>query len=349
MSAPGSDERPVRYGVVGINHGHIHGQIAAVAGAGAVPAGFFAAEDDLAAEFAARHPDLPRLDHPDRLLDDPSVDLILTAAIPCDRAPIGIAAMRRGKDVMADKPAFVSLDQLAEVRQAQRETGRIFSVFYGERLASRCTLKALDLVRAGRIGRAVQVLGLGPHRANLGRRPEWFTDPARYGGILCDIASHQLDQFLVFTGTREAEVVASAVANYAHPDHPGLEDYGEVTVRGEGTHGFFRVDWYTPAGLGTWGDGRLIVLGTEGYLECRKNVDPAGRPGGDHLIVVDGAGTERIDCAAVEVTYGRDLVHDIRRRTETAMPQAHAFQASELALRAQAAATRRGHLRGAPA
>ena len=207
------------------------------------------------------------------------------------------------------------------------ETGRFWSVTFSERFEVRCAVKAGELVRSGRIGRVVQTLGLGPHRegdrahlAGGAGRPDWFYDAARTGGILTDIASHQIDQFLWFTGSDTAEVVSSTVANYTHPDSPGMQDFGELTLRYDHAHGYVRVDWYTPQGLPTWGDGRLVILGTEGYIELRKYVDIAGRPGRDHLFVVDGTGTEYVDCSDVELSYYPDLVHDVVHRTETAVP-----------------------------
>jgi predicted dehydrogenase len=185
----------------------------------------------------------------------------------------------------------------------------------------------------------VHTTGLGPHRINRPTRPEWFFDKARYGGILADIASHQADQFLLFTGSTRAEVVAAHVANYANVDKPGLEDFGEVMWRGDGGSGYVRVDWYTPDGLSNWGDGRLTILGTEGYIELRKYVDIAGRPGIDHLFLVDNEAMRYIDCSSVPLPYGPALIHDVLHRTETAMTQAHCFLASELALKAEAMAT----------
>jgi predicted dehydrogenase len=254
--------------------------------------------------------------------------------------------MRHGKDVMSDKPGFTTLEALAEARRVQAETGRIYSICFSERLENAATVKAGELVRAGAIGRVVQTIGLGPHRTNLPSRPAWFFERAHYGGILTDIAAHQVDQFLFFTGSTSAEVVASQVANYKHPQYPELEDFGDMLLRGDGGSGYIRVDWYTPDGLETWGDGRLTLLGTDGYIEIRKYVDIAGRPGGSHLFLVDHKGTQYIDCRDGELPYGRQLVDDIRNRTETAMPQAHCFLASELALRAEAQAVRLGHLRG---
>jgi predicted dehydrogenase len=186
--------------------------------------------------------------------------------------------MRHGKDVMLDKPGATSLEQLAELRQAQSETGRILSICYSEHYRQRATVEAGRLVQAGAIGRVIQTIGLGPHRLGLNPRPAWFFERAKYGGILCDIGSHQVEQFLFFTGSTEAEVVTSQVGNFAHPDTPELEDFGDMLLRSPAATGYVRVDWFTPDGLGTWGDGRLTILGTEGTIELRKYVDIAGGP-----------------------------------------------------------------------
>jgi len=243
---------------------------------------------------------------------------------------------------MSDKPGMTSLEQLAELRKVQAETGRIYSVCYSEHYDTRSTVEAGRLVRAGAIGRVVQTLGLGPHRPNPPSRPAWFFQKERYGGILTDIASHQIDQFLWFTGATSAEVVASTVGNFANPDTPGLQDFGEVLLRSDEAQGYIRVDWYTPQGLPTWGDGRLLILGTAGYMELRKYVDIAGREGKDHLFVVDDDGTEHIDASDAELSYYPDLLHDVRHRTQRAAPQEHTFETMRLALEAQRQATRRG-------
>ena len=243
--------------------------------------------------------------------------------------------MKHGKDFMADKPGMTTLEQLAEARKVQAETKRIYSVTYSERFENRATVKAGELVKAGAIGKVIQTIGLGPHRMTPKTRPAWFFEREQYGGILCDIASHQFDQFLYFTGSSKAEVVASQVGNRNHPQYPGLEDFGDVMLRGDGGSGYIRVDWFTPDGLSTWGDGRLTILGTEGFIEIRKNVDIGGRAGGSHLFVVDQKETRYVDTKDVVLPYGQQLVDDVVNRTETAMPQAHCFRAMELALQAQ--------------
>lgn len=334
------------FGVIGLDHRHIYEQTARLLDLGCRAAGYWTAgEPQPLSGFVERFPDMQRIDDPRRMFDDPEIDLIVTAAIPSDRADIAVEAMLAGKDVMVDKPGCTSKADLARIEETAAATGRIWSVNFSERFEVPAVAKAGELIDAGRIGRVVQTLGIGPHRLNKATRPDWFFDPVRYGGILTDIASHQIDQFLHFTGSDDAEIVSSVVANYANPETPGLEDFGEITLRSDRGHGYIRVDWYTPDGLPTWGDGRLTILGTEGYIELRKYVDIAGRPGTDHLFVVNGDKVEHIDCASDERPYYRCLVRDIQDRTETAMSQAHCFKVMALALEAQTAAVRLGHLR----
>jgi predicted dehydrogenase len=330
----------IRFAAIGLNHGHIYGQTDAVLEGGGELVSFYAKEPELVALFSRRYPQAKLAGSEQEILEDESIQLVVSAAIPNERAPLGIRVMQHGKDYMADKPGITTLDQLAEVRRVQAETKRIYSILYSERLSNRASVKAGQLVQAGAIGDVIQTIGLGPHRINAPSRPDWFWKVERFGGILCDIGSHQVDQFLFFTGSTQAEVVSAQVGNLHHPEHPEFEDFGDVMLRGNGGTGYLRIDWFTPDGLPTWGDGRLTILGSEGYIEARKYVDIGGQEGGDHLFLVDGKGVSRIDCSDVEIPYGEQLVDDILNRTETTMPQAHCFLATELALKAQAQAGR---------
>jgi predicted dehydrogenase len=294
----------------------------------------------MAEGFGKLFPDARACADPGEVLDDDAITLVACADVPDRRAAVGVSALSRGKAFFVDKPAAVTTDELARLRRSQRESGRPCAIFYSERLTSRATCRALALVRSGAIGEVVETVGLGPHQIGLAPRPDWFWDPARSGGVLGDLASHQTDQFLAFTGSREAEVVAAQVANRAHRDHPGFEDYGSVLLRGDRGTGYARVDWYTPDGLGTWGDGRLTVLGTGGYLEVRKNVDPAGRPGADHVILVDAKETRHVDCSRDRLEFGSELLAAVTAGRVDPDEQERTFRAQELALEAQARAVR---------
>lgn len=325
----------IRFSVIGLNHGHINSMTAAVIRGGGELVAVYAREPELVAQYSKLFPTVKVARSEAEILEDASIQAVLSAAIPVERAPLGVRVMQHGKDYIADKPGITSLEQLAEVRRVQAETRRIYSIVYSERFENRATVRAGELVKAGAIGRVVQTIGLGPHRMNIPSRPDWFFDKAQYGGILCDIASHQADQFLFFTGSTDASVVASQVGNVHYRQYPDFEDFGDMLVRGNGGTGYIRVDWFTPDGLPTWGDGRLTVLGTDGFIEVRKNVDLAGRQGGSHLFLSDQESTRYIDCRDVELPYGRQIVDDIVNRTETAMTQAHCFLATELVLEAQ--------------
>ncbi len=346
MESEGKAEVPqnaphkIKFAVIGVNHDHIYSQVDAVLRGGGELLSFYAKEPDLASRFSKRYPQAKLAESVKEILEDASIHLVLSAAIPEERAPLGIRVMQHGKDYMSDKPGITSLEQLAEVRRVQAQTRRIYSIMYSERFENRATVRAGELVKAGAIGRVVQTIGLGPHRMNPKQRPEWFFDRKRYGGILCDIGSHQADQFLFFTSSTRAELIASQVANVHNQQYPLFEDFGDLVLRGDGGAGYIRVDWFTPDGLATWGDGRLTILGTDGFIEVRKNIDIAGRMGSNHLFLVDQKETRYIDCANQPLPYGEQLVSDVVNRTETAMPQEHCFLATELVLKAQKEAQR---------
>jgi predicted dehydrogenase len=329
----------MRFAVVGLDHRHVYDLTAGLLDAGCECCGYCPQTSDpnVLAGFRRRFPLLIAVER-ERLLADPTIDAVVSAAIPADRADLAIAAMRRGKDAMVDKPGVTTAAQLAAVERAVAETGRIFSVCFTERFLTPSTEVALEMVRAGAIGRVVQTVGLGPHRLNRATRPAWFWDRDAAGGILADIASHQIDQFIVFTDAREPRIVHAAIGEYGTA--PGFEDFGEIVLASEQASGYLRVDWFTADGLPTWGDGRLTILGTEGTIELRKYVDIAGRAGTDHLFVVDRNGTRHIGCAGRKLGYFRAFADDVIHRTETAMAQAHVFTVCRLALEAQARAVR---------
>lgn len=330
----------LNFAVLGIDHGHVFDHVKGLIAAGAHFAGFCpdSTMPALVEKMAQTYPDAPRRQR-DEILADPNIDIICIAAVPRDRASLAVRAMRAGKDVIVDKPGVITAAQLEDVRRTVAETGRIFSICFSERLGVRSAQVAGKLVQDGAIGRVVQTLGTGPHRLQAPMRPGWFWDPDAFGGIIVDIASHQIDQFLFYTGSANGEVVASSVGNYAAPEAPEFQDFGEVLLRSERGSGYIRVDWFTPDGLPSWGDGRLVILGTEGYIELRKYVDIAGRPGKDHLFLVDGKGVRHMDCSTEQLEYFKNIVADVRDRTETAMTQNHVFEVCRLSLEAQARAT----------
>lgn len=326
----------LKLGILGIDHGHVFGMLSNMQAEGCHAETYWTDGPAVTeTKFNEVHPGLQKVEDRRVILEDPSIDMILISAVPEDRARLAIEAMRAGKDVMVDKPGCTTLEQLGELRATQKETGRIWSVNFSERFQVPAVTRAEELVFGGAIGRVVQTVGLGPHKQNLKTRPPWFFERQRYGGILCDIGSHQIDQFLHFTGSERAEIAHAHVENTTRPEHPGFQDFGEIVLRSPQGHGYIRVDWFTPDGLPTWGDGRLFIQGTEGHIELRKYTDIGHPHVTNTLYLVNGEENVRMDCNDAGLPYFKRLIADVQDRTETAMKQAHAFTVTELAIRAQ--------------
>ncbi len=325
----------IRFSVIGLNHGHIYGMAQTLIAGGGEMVAVYAKEPDLLSNFTKRFPDVKVAKSEAEIIEDNSIQLVASASIPIERAPLGIRVMQSGKDFMSDKPGILTFEQFEKVKKVQKKTDRIYSIMYSERLGNPASIKAGELVHSGAIGKVVQTIGLGPHRMRPETRADWFFDPKKAGGILCDIGSHQSDQFLYYTNSKEAQVNFSQTGNFSTSEYPDYRDFGDMSLRSGHATGYVRIDWFTPDGLDTWGDGRTFILGTEGYIEMRKYIDIAGREGGNHLFLVTQKETKYYDCTNIHMPYGEQLVSDVVNRTETAMTQDHCFLATELALAAQ--------------
>lgn len=342
--APKGKPRPVVgpgeffFSAMALDHGHIYGMCNGLIEAGATLKYVYDPDPDKVARFLKAFPQAIPAQSKQEVLSDQDTRLVAAAAITNLRCPLGLEVMEAGKDYFTDKAPLTTLAQLAQARETVKRTGRKYMVYYSERLHVESAVYAGDLIRQGAIGQVLQVIGLGPHRLNAPARPEWFFVREQYGGILCDIGSHQIEQFLYYTGARDATITSSQIANYAHPQYPELDDFGDCMLLGDnGCTGYFRVDWFTPDGLRSWGDGRTLILGSEGYIELRKYIDVATQDGqGDQLILVNGAGEQRFSLSGqVGFPFFGQLILDCIHRTELAMSQAHAFKAAELCVRAQ--------------
>ena len=331
------------FSAVRLDHGHIYGMCNGLTEAGATLKYVYDPDERKVAAFLRAFPQAQAARSEEEALGDPGTHLIAGAAITSQRCALGLKAMDAGKDYFTDKAPFTTMAQLNSAKAKAKETGKKYMVYYSERLHTEGAILAGYMVDQGLIGKVVSVSGFGPHRLGAPGRPAWFFEREKYGGILCDIGSHQIEQYLAFAGEEDARVVSSRIANFAHPQYPELEDYGDCTLNGKnGTANYFRVDWFTPDGLRTWGDGRVLILGTEGYIEVRKYVDIASeRQGGGHVYLVNGQGEKYVNADGVTgFPFFGQLILDCLNRTENAMTQAHAFKAAELCLIAQENAVR---------
>lgn len=322
-----------------LDHGHIYGQCNGLLEAGGILKYVYDTDPKRAAAFAATYKDsgITIVDSFEKILDDPEIKLVASAAIPCDRGPIGCQVLKAGKDYFTDKSPFTTMEQLAEARKTVAETGKKYMVYFSERLHVESAWYAGELVDQGAIGKVIQVINLAPHKLSKPSRPDWFFNKNQYGGILTDIGSHQFEQFLAYTHAKDARILSSRVDNFSNPDKPGLEDFGEASLMADnGASYYCRLDWFTPDGLNGWGDGRLFILGTEGFIEVRKYLDLGRNTGGNQLLLADKHKEQIIDCnGKVGFPYFGKLILDCLNRTENAMTQEHAFKAAELSMQAQ--------------
>lgn len=338
----GAAKRVVAEGEFGIaaaflDHGHIYGQVNGLRDAGATLRYVYDPDPDRLAAFCERYPEVKAVDSFEAILQAQDIHLVCAAAIPSERADIGIDVLRAGKHYFTDKAPFTTLEQLVRAKQCVADTGLRYWVYYAERIHNDAAWRAGELVASGAIGRVLQVLNIAPHRLNPGSRPEWFFKKSRYGGILTDIGSHQVEQFLTYANATDAQVNFARVENFNNPGYPELEDFGEFSMTADNGASFYsRVDWYTPDGLRTWGDGRTFILGTEGSIELRKYIDITGAAPSSTLLLVDAAGEHREECLGqTGFPFFGQLILDCINGTELAMTQNHTFKAAELSLRAQ--------------
>lgn len=326
-----------------IDHGHIYGMCNGLTEAGGTLKYVYDPDPKKVEAFLKAYPQARAAASLDQVLEDRETKLVCSSNVTSERGPLGVKAMDAGKDYFSDKAPFTTLGQLADARAAVARTGRKYMVYYSERLHVEGAILAGYMIDAGEIGRVLSVTGFGPHRLGAAGRPGWFFEREKYGGILCDIGSHQIEQYLHFAGEEDAEVQYSRIANYAHPEYPELEDFGDCAITGKnGSTNYFRVDWFNPDGLRTWGDGRTFILGTEGFIEIRKYINlAAGAVDGNHVYLVNGKGERYFNASGtVGFPFFGQLILDCLNRTENAMTQAHAFKAAELCLQAQEKAVR---------
>lgn len=327
---------------IGLDHGHINGMCHGLEDAGANLVAVYDPDPAKVEAFVKEFPQAKPASSEQEILDRADVKMVASAAVTADRGPLGLRVMDHGKHYFSDKAPFTTFEQLDAARAKVSETGLVWGVCYSERVQNESGVFAGQLIDEGAIGTVLQVIGLGPHRLRVESRPDWFFEKERYGGILTDIGSHQVEQFLYYAGAKDAKLLHSKVANYSHPEYPELEDFGDATfVADNGATNYFRVDWYTPDGLSTWGDGRTFIMGTEGYIELRKYTDVARKAEGDQVYLVNNEGEKHFPVAGkVGFPYFGQLILDCLNGTENAMSQAHTFKAAELCLTAQQGAER---------
>ncbi|WP_405056649.1 Gfo/Idh/MocA family oxidoreductase [Kribbella sp. NBC_01505] len=195
-----------------------------------------------------------------QLLDETRPDVVMVAGIYADRGRAVVDALDAGAHVLADKPLCTSLTDLTAISEASRRNNRHVTVLLEKRYYPE-TLAMAELI--DELGTIHGVVSTGPHKLNRPTRPEWFFDRTRYGGLLNDLAVHDIDAALHFTGLT-AGTVSGALAS-----EPGFPRYGTATLTGPGVLITAGVDWLTPAASPLHGDYRMKLVGSNGTAELQ--------------------------------------------------------------------------------
>lgn len=324
------------FSVVGLDHGHIYAMTTGLLEAGATLLYVFDEDTEKVSKFIKKFPQAKAVNSIKEIIAS-SCSLVVSAIRPDKRIELGLLMMKNGKDFFVDKPGFLRMEDAERIRCVVQQTCRKYFVYFGERVHVEGAVLAQHMIDAGYLGNIVSIQILAPHRLNPANRPEWFWHSALNGGIITDIGSHQLEQLLSYAHAKNAHILSSVIANKNNAIHPDFQDFGQVSlVTDNGVAGYCRVDWFTPDGLGAWGDGRVFIVGTKGTLEIRKYIDVANSEQGDQLYFVDAEGEHHIQAyGKTGFPFFGQFILDCINRTENSMTQEHVLAAMCLAISAQ--------------
>lgn len=335
------EETPLKrnfvFSCIGLAHSHIYGMTNSLIKAGAELKWVYDDNADLLQAYSEKYPQAKAASSIEEVLEDSEVDLIVSADIPSRRAGLAIRSMEAGHHFFVDKAPAITLDQCTEVQKAREKTGMKYFVYYSELIENDATIFAKQLVERGVIGRIYHLDIFAPHRLNPESRPDWFWKRADTGGIITDIGSHQIEQFLEFAGSTKAKITSARVANYFHPQYPEFDDFGDFMIESDnGITGYMRVDWMSPAGIKTFGDLRLTILGEKGFIEIRKNCDLGHSSANNNVTVAidDGVFSQSVS-GKIDKPYFKRLINDCINGTDTAMSPELIRSAMELTVTAQ--------------
>ncbi len=331
------DDGEFCFAVVGLDHGHIYGMCNGFIEAGGILDCVYDPDSDKIARFKNVYGDVKTAKSFEEILANPKIQLVVSASIPANRADIAVSSLNAGKHFFGDKPSVVTLEQLQACKKAAMDNNKKYGVYFSERLHVEGAVLAGQLISEGAIGKVIHMDGFGPHRISIPIRPDWFFDKKYYGGILCDLASHQIEQFLYYANVENATIDFAKTSNRNNAQFPNFEDFGELHITADnGATAHIRVDWFTPDSLPVWGDGRTFIVGTKGYIEIRKYINLATDITSDHVFLCNNETCKHIEAKqTVGFPFFGAFILDCINNTENSISQDHVYKTMELAVIAQ--------------
>lgn len=255
-----------RFGIAGLRHPHVENILAEVAGRSDVSVVAVADEETSIRESFGRRLGVPTYSHHEQMLAKESLDAVGVVTVNSERGRLVRDCLLAGKHVLSDKPLCTNLTDLASIKDTWRRSGTFLSVMLEKRFWP-VTKAFEEILAAGEIGRLVLAWASGPHRLMRHTRPDWMFGRESYGGILNDLAVHDLDLLLRFTRAKSG-FVQGFVGNAANKDVSEFEDHGQVLLRTDGgLLATIEVHWLSPEAAPYHGDYRMILTGTKGTAE----------------------------------------------------------------------------------
>lgn len=317
--------------VAGLCHGHVWALARGLVDAGARIVLAWDEDPVKLETFLAAFPQARKASYQE-ILDDKDIKLVINCTRPDRRAGVSVEILKAGKNVFSDKPGFLTREQASDIKAQMLASKLHYYIYFSESFHSEGSVFAQSLIDSGKLGSLVHFSAASPHRLNPETRPSWFFDSRINGSILVDLGCHLVQQFLCFTHSPCARVLYARLANREHPEHPGFFDFGEAVLEGsDGVTGYIEVDWFTPDGLGTWGDCRTFVRGTKASLEIRKYTDIARENEADHVYLVDSQ-KEMMFRAEQELPFFAKMIDDILNDSDEATGRFDCLDAMSLAV-----------------
>lgn len=221
-------------------------------------------DPDNVAAYAESIGDVPAYADHQEMLARHEVDVVSVNGVYIDRAVAVVDALHAGAHVVVDKPLCTSLEQLSTIETAAAATGRLVSLVF-EKRAHPVTRAARRLVAAGTLGDLALITSTGPHPLRHLTRPSWFFT-ADYGGVLADLAVHDVDVALALTGARDGIVVGTC-GKRAYPQYPEFSDHGAMLLAAGEVMATIDAHWLAPeSGKGRY---EMRLVGTQGTAEMR--------------------------------------------------------------------------------
>jgi len=264
----------VRFGFLGVAHFHSenYGRVIKELPNSEVVAVY---EDDekLGKEYAEKF-EIKYYSTPDDLLKRDDIDAVVITAENAKHHGLAIKAAEAGKHILCEKPIAVTVEQADDMVKKAEKAGVKFQTCFVMRYHSTSIL-VKNLIEEGRIGKVLALVGTNKLNASLPLLRKWFTEPELSGGgAVMDHTVHLADLIRWYTKSEAAEVYTEIGRN-VNPDIKVEDNFLTMLKMQNGAIGHIDGSWSYAAGLYTWGDVTMEILGTDGVIlldAFRQNV-----------------------------------------------------------------------------